>query len=78
MLDRAKLSADAVKGYADFLKNMKNDHPHTFRLGKDLYEDKFKYEIQASETAQQIYNAAIERKKYIHQQMGKIQQAALA
>jgi uncharacterized protein (DUF885 family) len=72
MLDRAKLSADAVKGYADFLKNMKNDHPRVFRLGKDLYEDKFKYEIQASETAQQIYNAAIERKKYIHQQMGKI------
>ncbi|WP_426670967.1 DUF885 domain-containing protein [Mucilaginibacter sp. McL0603] len=72
MLDRAKLSADAVKGYADFLKNMKNDHPRAFRLGKDLYEDKFKYEIQASETAQQIYNAAIERKKYIHQQMGKI------
>ncbi len=72
MLDRAKLSADAVKQYADFLKNFKNDHPRSFRLGKDLYEDKFKYDIQASETAQQIYNAAIERKKYIHHQMGQL------
>ncbi|MDB5142072.1 MAG: hypothetical protein JWQ66_785 [Mucilaginibacter sp.] len=72
MLDRAKLSADAIKQFADYLKNLKNDHPRSFRLGKDLYEDKFKYEIQASETAQQIYNAAIERKKYIHQEMAKI------
>jgi uncharacterized protein (DUF885 family) len=72
MLDRAKLSADAVKQYADFLKNLKNDHPRSFRLGKELYEDKFKYEIQASETAQQIYNSAIERKKYVHHQMGQL------
>lgn len=72
MLDRAKLSADAIKGYADFLKNMKNDHPRSFRLGKQLYEDKFKYELQASETAQQIYNAAVERKKYIHHEMAKL------
>ena len=72
MLDRAKLAADAIRGYVEFLKNMKNDHPRSFRLGKELYEDKFKYEIQASETAQQIYNAATERKKFIHHEMAKI------
>lgn len=71
MLDRAKLSADAIKGYEEFLKSMKNDHPRSFRLGKELYEEKFKYEIQATETAQQIYNAAIERKKYLHHEMAK-------
>ncbi|HVW15458.1 MAG TPA: DUF885 domain-containing protein [Mucilaginibacter sp.] len=72
MLDRAKTSADVIRGFADFLKNMKNDHPRTFRLGKDLYESKFKYEIQASETAQQVYNAAVDRKNYIHHEMAKI------
>jgi hypothetical protein len=72
MLDRAKLSADAVRGYADFLKTMKNDKPRSFRLGKDLYEDKFKYEIQATETAQQIFNAAVDRKVYMHHEMAKI------
>lgn len=72
MLDRAKLSADAIKGYTEFLKTMKNDHPRSFRLGKDLYEDKFKYEIQSSKTAQQMYNAAVERKKFIHHEMAKL------
>ncbi|MDB5135983.1 MAG: hypothetical protein JWP37_2586 [Mucilaginibacter sp.] len=71
MLDRAKLSADAIKSFADYLKNLKNDHPRSFRLGKDLYEDKFKYEIQSSQTAQQVYNAAVERKKYLHHEMAK-------
>lgn len=71
MLDRAKQSADVIRGFAEYLKNLKNDHPRSFRLGKELYEDKFKYEIQASETAQQIYNAAIERKKYLHHEMAK-------
>jgi len=72
MLDRAKLSADAIKAFAEFLKNMKNDHPRSFRLGKSLYEDKFKYEIQATETAQQIYNAAVDRKDFIHHEMAKL------
>lgn len=72
MLDRAKLSADAIKGYTEFLKTMKNDHPRSFRLGKDLYDDKFKYEIQSAKTAQQMYNAAVERKKFIHHEMAKL------
>ena len=72
MLDRAKLSADAIKGFADFLKNLKNDKPRSFRLGKDLYQDKFQYEIQSSKTAQQIYNAAVDRKKAVHHEMAKL------
>jgi uncharacterized protein (DUF885 family) len=72
MLDRAKLSADAIKGYAAFLKGMKNDKPRSFRLGKELYQDKFKYEIQSASTPQQVYNAAMERKKYLHRDMTKL------
>ena len=34
MLDRAKVSVDAIKGFAGFLKAMKNDKPRSFRLGK--------------------------------------------
>ncbi|WP_428328794.1 DUF885 domain-containing protein [Mucilaginibacter sp.] len=72
MLDRAKISADAIKGYAAWLKALKNDKPRSFRLGKELYESKFKFDIQSASTAQQIYNAAVERKKYIHREMAKI------
>lgn len=72
MLDRAKISADAIKEFAAYLKALKNDKPRSFRLGKDLYEGKFKYEIQAEGTAQQTYNAAVERKKYLHREMTKL------
>ena len=72
MLDRARVSVDAIKGFAAFLKTMKNDKPRSFRLGKELYENKFRYEIQAEATAQQTYNAANERKKYLHREMTKL------
>jgi uncharacterized protein (DUF885 family) len=72
MIERARVSADAIKGFTEWLKVLKNDHPHSFRLGKELYEDKFKYEIQSESTAQHIYNAAVERKKYLHQEMARI------
>nr|WP_262918297.1 DUF885 domain-containing protein [Mucilaginibacter straminoryzae] len=72
MLDRAKQSVEAIKGYAAWLKALKNDKGRSFRLGKSLYEDKFKYDIQSSSSSQQIYNAAMERKKYLHREMAKI------
>jgi uncharacterized protein (DUF885 family) len=72
MLDRANLSALAIKGFAEWLKALKNDHPRSFRLGKELYESKFNYDIQSASTAQQIYNAAVERKKYLHHEMAQI------
>lgn len=72
MLDRARVSAEAIKGFAEWLKVLKNDKPRSFRLGKELYEQKFKYDIQSSLTAQQVYNAAVERKKYIHHVMAQI------
>lgn len=72
MLDRARISVDAIKAHAAWLKALKNDKPRSFRLGKDLYEAKFKYEIQSELTAQQIFNAAVERKKYLHREMAKI------
>jgi len=72
MTDRAALAVQAIKGYTDWLKALKNDHPRSFRLGKDLYEDKFKYENVAASNGQQTYNAAMQRKKYLHGQMAKI------
>jgi uncharacterized protein (DUF885 family) len=72
MLDRAHLSAETIKAYAEWLKALKNDHPRSFRLGKQLYEDKFKYDIQSESTAQQVFNAAMTRKKYLHRQMTQL------
>lgn len=72
MIDKAHASAEVIKGYAEWLKALKNDHPRTFRLGKELYDAKFKYEIQSESSPQQIYNAAMERKKSIHHEMAQI------
>lgn len=72
MLTRIDASVKAINDYAAWLKAMKNDHPRSFRLGRDLYEDKFKLKIQSASTAQQVFNAANERKKYLHGQMAKL------
>ena len=72
MADRAALAVQAIKAYTEWLKALKNDHPRSFRLGKDLYEDKFKYQNVAASNAQQTFNAAMQRKKYVHGQMAKI------
>ncbi|WP_214071357.1 DUF885 domain-containing protein [Mucilaginibacter sp. dw_454] len=72
MTDRAKLAAQSVRTYITFLQTIKNDKPRSFRLGKQLYEDKFKYEMQTVYGAQQLFNMANERKKQIHRDMAKL------
>jgi len=72
MLDRAQASAKTIMDFVGWLKNLKNDKARSFRLGKDLYEEKFKFDIQSAGTAQQLYNSAVERKKYLHREMTKI------
>jgi uncharacterized protein (DUF885 family) len=66
---RAKACVAAIEGYADWLKNLKNDHPRSFRLGADLYAGKFKFELQSAYTPDQIYNKAVHRKAELHEDM---------
>ncbi|MES2425475.1 MAG: DUF885 domain-containing protein [Bacteroidota bacterium] len=72
MADRAKASAESIRLYIAWLKNLKSDKPRSFRLGKDLYDDKFKYEMQSAYSAQQLFNMATERKKQVHKDMAKL------
>jgi uncharacterized protein (DUF885 family) len=72
MKARAAASVAAIKSYVDFLKTMKNDHPRSFRLGKELYEKKFEYDIQSGYTVNQIYEKALAHKKELHAEMAKI------
>ena len=66
---RAKKSVDAIKAYAVWLQTLKNDNPRSFRLGKELYESKFNYEIQSGYTAEEIYRKALKHKKRLHEEM---------
>ena len=69
---RAKECAAAMKGFADWLKQLKNDNPRSFRLGKDLYAKKFDYEIQSGYTAEQIFDKAVQHKNELHEKMYEI------
>ncbi len=72
MTDRANLATAAMRAHIAWLKAIKGDKPRSFRLGKELYEEKFKYEMQSALTGQQLFNAATERKKQIHKDMAKL------
>jgi uncharacterized protein (DUF885 family) len=66
---RAKESVTAIKDYVEFLKNLKSNSPRSFRLGEELYKEKFDLDIQSEYTAQQIFEKALARKFLIHQKM---------
>jgi uncharacterized protein (DUF885 family) len=67
--ESAKVSATAVKGFAAWLKEMKNENPRSFRLGKELYTEKFKHDLQSGFSADEIYKEALKHKKELHVKM---------
>ncbi|MEY2799278.1 MAG: hypothetical protein RI934_266 [Bacteroidota bacterium] len=67
-----RLSQDAIsaiQSYCLFLKDLKNEQPRSFRIGKELYEEKFAFDIQSNYTAEGIYQKALAHKKDLHQKM---------
>ena len=72
LLANAKAAVIAIKDFADFLKNLKNDQPRSFRLGKDLYAKKFEFEIQSGYTADEVLAKAVAHKNELHQKMAEI------
>lgn len=72
MRERARTSAAAVRNFTAWLKTIKSDKGRSFRLGKSLYDEKFNYEIESALTSQQMFNAAVERKKKLHKEMIKL------
>jgi uncharacterized protein (DUF885 family) len=75
ILARAKEATNAINGFAKWLKELKNETPRSFRLGKALYAKKFEHDIQSSYTADEIYKKAMEHKAELHAQMFEITKA---
>ncbi|MCD6019350.1 MAG: hypothetical protein K0S53_2471 [Bacteroidetes bacterium] len=69
ILARASEVKASIGDYAKFLKDLKNETPRSFRLGKELYAKKFEHDIQSSYTAKEIYQKALEHKTELHAQM---------
>ncbi len=72
LFKKARKAANIIYSYISFLKDLKPENPRSFRLGKELYEKKFFFEIQSHFSSDQIYDAALERKEYLHHEMEKI------
>ena len=76
LLSYADTAKIAMLGYADYLKTMRKtmtpENSRSFRIGKELYDTKFKYDIASSYTAEEIYNKALKRKDELHHEMADL------
>jgi len=70
---RINESVKAIEDYVAWLKSirskLKPETAKSFRIGKDLYEKKFQYDIQSQYTAEEIYKKALQRKDEIQAEM---------
>ena len=72
---RIATSVAAIKNYIAFLKKISADKNYTFsdfRIGKTLFEEKFKYDLVTDYTAEQMFAKADSAKHYYHGEMYKI------
>ncbi|HCT26373.1 MAG TPA: hypothetical protein DIW85_09160 [Stenotrophomonas sp.] len=73
---RVNAALMAVDGYVAFLtemdKQMDSRGRRTFRLGKELYEQKFAYDIQSGSTAEQTYQKALAAREELLANMDKL------
>ncbi|MGO4819640.1 DUF885 domain-containing protein [Flavobacterium sp. W22_SRS_FP1] len=67
--DKAKVAINAIKTYADWLKDLDNPTPRSFRLGEDLYKEKFDLDIQSSYKVDSVFKKAVNHKKELHKKM---------
>jgi len=62
----------AIHSYVDALKKVADDKNYTFRdfrIGKELFTEKFKYDLATDFTPEQIYEKASADKKFYHSKM---------
>lgn len=67
-----KKTVTAIKSYVDALKKMdanKNGQFRDFRIGKELFDAKFKYDLAIDQTADQLYAKASADKQMYHRKM---------
>jgi len=73
-------AATSVEAYIDWLTNKKleleaSGEAKPFRIGADLYEQKFAHDIESSYTAEELYNIALKAKDDLHAEMISITEA---
>lgn len=76
LLANIELTKMAVEDYIKFLENeikpTLDDDARDFRIGKELFEAKFKHDIVSSYSAEGIYEQALKAKSNLHNEMYKL------
>jgi uncharacterized protein (DUF885 family) len=75
--ERLKTTSAAINGYITWLEDKASELEESttakdFRIGKKLYEQKFKNDIFSGYTAEELYKKALSEKDRVHQEMAKI------
>ena len=73
LTDRIAATRAAVQGYIDFLKKdvLIAGKFRSFRIGKELFERKFAYDIQSRYSAAELYQEALRHKAELLHDMGR-------
>ena len=69
ILDKSLKSVEAIKKYISYLQKLDNKTPRSFRLGKELYDKKFNFDIQSGYSVEQVYQKALDHKEELHAKM---------
>ena len=72
IISHADAAVTAIEKYVEFLKQLKNETPRSFRLGKDLYAKKFQYDIISAYTPEEMFQKAVAHKKELHVEMARL------
>jgi uncharacterized protein (DUF885 family) len=67
--NKAKVAINSIKTYADWLRDLDNPTPRSFRLGEDLYNEKFDLDIQSSYKVDSVFKKAVNHKNELHKKM---------
>lgn len=76
---RIATAKSAINGYINFLQDevlpaTRRGQRRNFRIGKELFNQKFEHDIQSGYTAEQVYQKALQHKDELHRQMLAITQ----
>ncbi|NMH64052.1 DUF885 domain-containing protein [Shewanella salipaludis] len=73
---RFAAATQAIHQHIDWLKQLQTrlerDGARSFRIGEDLYEEKFAFDIQSGMSAKQLYHKALADKDKVQAEMAKI------
>lgn len=72
MIAAANKAVETINDFVNWLETLHPVNPRSFRLGSALYEQKFGYNIQSSYTAKELFNKALARKFFIHNEMERL------